>query len=235
MADMVRNKRSDVTPAEDYGFFGPGSVAWKVWGYATSLTIGFSRAVVVEELDPNLVASVDRTQDIYQSARGPATTGRSATSRSWRSATAAPPHRAADVLVKVHSKAIGTEPYGGGRYDANDPDSQLWILVTGWHSVLKAYETYGPGRLTEAEEAQFWAECAVAAELQTLLADPADVPRYAGRAARVLRADAAGDVRLADRAAGDEAPDGRRPARAGLPAGCCGRGSGSSGGSSGRA
>lgn len=81
----------------------------------------------------------------------------------------------ADVLVKVHSKAIGIEPVSGNRYDANDPGSQLWILITGWHSVLKAYEMFGPGKLSEADERQYWAECAIAAELQTC--DPADVPR----------------------------------------------------------
>jgi uncharacterized protein (DUF2236 family) len=171
---MALRKQREITPAEDYGFFGPDSVAWKVWGYPTSLTIGFSRAVVVEELDPNLVASVDRTQDIYRrpKTRYDRTIRYFALVAFGDSRTTA---QAADILVKVHSKAIGTEPYGGGQYDANDPDSQLWILVTGWHSVLKAYEMYGPGRLTEAEEAQYWAECAVAAELQTC--DPADVPR----------------------------------------------------------
>lgn len=174
MGVMVKTPRSDVTPAADHGFFGPDSVAWKVWGHPTSLTIGFSRAVVVEELDPNLVASVDRTQDIYRrpKTRYDRTIRYFALVAFGDSRTTV---QAADILVKVHSKAIGTEPYGGGRYDANDPDSQLWILVTGWHSVLKAYEMYGPGRLTAAEEAQYWAECAVAAELQTC--DPADVPR----------------------------------------------------------
>ena len=38
----------DVTPHEDYGFFGPDSVTWKVWSYPTSFAIGFSRAVTVE-------------------------------------------------------------------------------------------------------------------------------------------------------------------------------------------
>ena len=41
---------------EDYGFFGPDSVTWRVWSYPTSLTVGFQRAVVVEELDPVLLA-----------------------------------------------------------------------------------------------------------------------------------------------------------------------------------
>lgn len=167
-------KRAEVTPHEDYGFFGPGSVTWKVWGYPTSLTLGFSRAVVVEELDPNLVASVDHTQDIYRRPK----TRYDRTIRYFALVAFGDTRttsKAADILVKVHSKAIGTEPYGGGQYDANDPDSQLWILVTGWHSVLKAYEMYGPGKLTTAEETQYWAECAIAAELQTC--DPDDVPR----------------------------------------------------------
>lgn len=171
---MAIPKRKDITPLEDYGFFGPDSVAWKVWGYPTSLTIGFSRAVVVEELDPNLIAAVDRTQDIYKrpKTRYDRTIRYFALVAFGDSRTTS---RAADVLVKVHSKAIGTEPYGGGQYDANDPESQLWILVTGWHSVLKAYEMYGPGKLSAADEAEYWAACAVAAELQTC--NPDDVPR----------------------------------------------------------
>ena len=56
-------------PAVDYGFFGPASITWKVWSYPTSLTIGFQRAVVVEELDPHLIAAVDKTQGIYQRPR----------------------------------------------------------------------------------------------------------------------------------------------------------------------
>jgi uncharacterized protein (DUF2236 family) len=172
---MNKGKKSmTITPHEDYGFFGPDSVTWKVWGYPTSLTVGFQRSVVVEELDPNLVAAVDKTHDIYKRPR----TRYDRTLRyfamvafggSRETATAA------DVLVKIHSKAIGTEPYGGGRYDANDPASQLWIHLTAWHSILYAYEKYGPGPLPHAEEARYWQECALAAELQTC--SPHDVPR----------------------------------------------------------
>jgi uncharacterized protein (DUF2236 family) len=164
----------EAEPAEDYGFFGPDSVTWKVWTYPTALSIGFQRAVVIEELDPALVAAVDKTHDIYARPR----TRYDRTLRYFamvafddsRSTT-----KAADVLVKVHSKAVGEDPVTAGRYDANDPRSQLWIHLTAWHSILKAYEEYGPGRLTDEEEACYWAECALAAELQTC--DPADVPR----------------------------------------------------------
>ena len=60
-APIMIATRKDVRPAEDYGFFGPGSVTWRVWSYPTSLTVGFQRAVVVEELDPSLVAAVTAT------------------------------------------------------------------------------------------------------------------------------------------------------------------------------
>jgi uncharacterized protein (DUF2236 family) len=167
-------RSNDVRPAEDYGFFGPGSPTWRVWGHPTALTVGFQRAVVVEELDPDLVASVEDAHGIYDRPR----TRYDRTIRYFAQVAFGDSRstlKAADVLVKVHAAAVGTEPYGGEPYDANDPGSQLWILLTGWHSVLYAYEQYGPGRLSPEDEARYWAECAIAAELQTC--DPADVPR----------------------------------------------------------
>lgn len=163
-----------VAPHADYGFFGPDSVTWRVWSYPTSLTVGFQRSVVVEELDPDLVAAVDATHDIYKRPR----TRYDRTLRYFAMVAfggSRETSTAADVLVKIHSKAIGTEPYGGGHYDANDPASQLWIHLTAWHSILYAYEKYGPGPLTAEDERRYWSECAVAAELQTC--SPDDVPR----------------------------------------------------------
>ena len=167
-------KRKPAEHHEDYGFFGPDSVTWKVWSYPTSLTVGFQRAVVIEELDPALIAAVDKTQAIVYRPR----TRYDRTLRYFAMVAFGDTRstsKAADVLVKVHSKAIGIEPLSGNRYDANDPKSQLWIHLTAWHSILYAYEKYGPGKLSAEEEAQYWQECAVGAELQTC--DPDDVPR----------------------------------------------------------
>ena len=171
---MSPGKQRETTPHEDYGFFGPDSMTWKVWGYSTSATIGFQRAVVVEELDPALIAAVDKTQDIFYRPR----TRYDRTLRYFSMVafgSSRETAKVADILVKIHSKAVGTDPLTGNKYDANDPHSQLWIHLTAWHSILYAYERYGPGRLTQAEEEQYWAECAIGAELQTC--DPADVPR----------------------------------------------------------
>lgn len=170
----IGKRGTAVQPHEDYGFFGPDSITWKVWGHSTSVTVGFQRAVVIEELDPALVASVDKTHAIFDRPR----TRYDRTLRYFAMVAFGDSRsmsKAADILVKVHSKGIGTDPVTGIRYDANDPASQLWIHLTAWHSILYAYERYGPGRLSTDEEARYWAECAIAAELQTC--SPDDVPR----------------------------------------------------------
>lgn len=77
--------------------------------------------------------------------------------------------------MKVHSLGIGIDPDTGGRYDSNSPKSQLWIHMTAWHSILYCYEVFGPGKLSEADEREFWEQCAIAAQCQTI--DPDDVPR----------------------------------------------------------
>ncbi|MDQ0990087.1 oxygenase MpaB family protein [Streptomyces sp. V3I7] len=170
----MKKSTTAIKPHEDYGFFAPGSVTRKVWGYPTAPLMGIVRATTIEELDSNLLAAVHNTGANYD--RLPT---RYARTVQYFAAVAFSDSRTiskmADVLVKIHSKAIGIEPVSGNRYDANDPDSQLWILITGWHSVLKTYETFGPGKLSDAEVEQFWAECAIAAEFQTC--DPAAVPR----------------------------------------------------------
>lgn len=166
---------SGVTRQEDYGFFGPESITWRVWRYPTSLTIGFQRAVVVEQLNPFLLAAVDGTGNVYAQPR----VRYNRTLRYFATVafgdTRSAVH-ASEILVKVHAKnGVGIEPISGRRYDANDPGQQLWIHMTAWHSILYAYETYGPGKLSEEDESRYWHECAIAAALQTI--DPDEVPR----------------------------------------------------------
>lgn len=160
---MTKRNTDDIRPLNDYGFFAPDSITRKIWAYPTSPLIGFQRAVVIEELDPKLLAAVHDTGANYSRP----ITRYARTIRYFTAVAFADSETAlkmADVLVKVHSTAIGIEPVSGNRYDANDPDSQLWILITAWHSILKAYEMFGPGKLTE-EERQWWEDCAIAAEL----------------------------------------------------------------------
>ncbi|MBJ7291073.1 oxygenase MpaB family protein [Williamsia sp.] len=171
----TRNRRATAQDMpRDHGFFGPGSVTWKVWSHPAGMTVGFQRAVVIEELDPFLIAAVHDTGKIYSQPRirYDHTLRYFAIVAFGDSRTAV---TAADVLVRIHARAVGIEPVSGGVYNANDPAQQLWIHLTAWHSILYAYEVYGPGRLSPHEEGEYWQQCAIAAQLQTC--DPADVPR----------------------------------------------------------
>ncbi len=158
---------------DDYGLFGPDSPSWKVWGSPTAL-LGFQRSVVLEHLEPFLTAAVADAGGIYSNPakRLDYTLAYFLLVALGDGRTAI---QASEHLMQIHAPMTGIEPVSGKRYSANSPDTQLWIHVTGWHSVLKAYEMFGPGPLSEAEERRYWAECAIAAELQTCR--PEDVPR----------------------------------------------------------
>jgi len=158
----------------DYGIFGPESVTWKVYRYPTSMTVGFARTALTEMFDPLVVASVADTGSLRQRAadRYDRTLEYAGALIFADSATAA---GAADTLMRIHSRISGVDPVTGQTYDPNDPAGQLWIHLTQWQSVLHVYERFGPGRLSEEEDRQYWAECAIAAQFQTI--DPADVPR----------------------------------------------------------
>ncbi len=169
--DRIRRKYE---PLPDYGFFGPGSVTWKVWMYPSSAVMGFQRAVTIEFLDPNLNASVVNSGGVKSRPRN----RYERTMRYFALVAAgdtAAATKAADILVKVHSLGIGNDPVTGGRYDSNSPSSQLWIHMTAWHSILYCYEVFGPGRLSDAEETEYWEQCAIAAQCQTISTD--EVPR----------------------------------------------------------
>jgi uncharacterized protein (DUF2236 family) len=175
LLELIRRAGSAGTePMEDYGWFGPDSVTWRVWSYPTALTVGFSRAVVVEELDPFLIAPVKSSSKIYSQAR----VRYDRTLRYFATYLFADSRsivKASEVLCKVHAAAASPDPVSGLLSDPNNPDEQLWIHMTAWHSILYTYERFGPGSLSEADEAQFWRECAIAAEAQTI--DPDKVPR----------------------------------------------------------
>lgn len=159
-------------PREDLGLFGPGSPTWRVWTHASAF-VGFQRAVTIQALDPNLSTAVADAGGVYE--RLAQRFDRTA----WYFATVAvgDGRSVADAsrwLMKRHAPMTGIEPIRGTTYSANDPDSQLWIHVTAWHSLLCAYERFGPGPMSAEDEAQYWRECAIAARFQPIR--PEDLP-----------------------------------------------------------
>lgn len=155
---------------EDYGWFGPESVSWRVWSYPTSMTVGFSRAVVVEELDSFLIAPVKVSSKIDQQpkVRYDRTLRYFATCMFADSRSVA---KASEILTRVHARVAAPDPVSGLLSDPNNPEQQLYIHMTAWHSVLYTYEVFGPGRLSAEDEERY----RVAAHAQTI--DPEAVPR----------------------------------------------------------
>ena len=160
-------------------------MTWKVWSHPTGYLVGFVRAVTIEHLDPHLAAAVIRSGGVRARPNGRYSATLAYFGRVAFGATE-PNIRAAEALREVHARVVGRDPVTGGRYDANLPAAQLWIHVTAWHSILLCYERFGPGRLTAEEEARYWAECARAAELQTI--DPGTVPRSRAEVRRYFAA-----------------------------------------------
>jgi len=164
----------EVVPMRDHGFFAPDSVARRVWSYPTSMLLGFSRAVTIEHLDPDLAAAVIQSGQVKQ--RTPLRFDR--TMQYFATilfGDAESVLKSSDILMRIHSRATGTDPVTGRGFAANDPESQKWIHLTAWHSILITYEMFGPGRLSEADELEYWRECAVAARFQTI--DVESLPR----------------------------------------------------------
>jgi uncharacterized protein (DUF2236 family) len=164
----------EVEPMRDYGFFAPDSVARRVWSHPSSALIGFARAVTIEHLDPDLAAAVAATGQVKQ--RTPLRYDR--TMQYFATilyGDAQSVLKSSDILMKIHARSVGVDPVTGQEFAANNPDSQLWIHLTAWHSILKCYEMFGPGKLSAADEATYWEECVIAAQFQTI--DTETMPR----------------------------------------------------------
>jgi uncharacterized protein (DUF2236 family) len=157
---------------EDYGLFGPGSATWEVWTYP-SILIATVRAAVVQMFQPATGAGVS-DRSVYQ--QDPL--GRLRRTGDYFLTVVFGDGRtvidASEKLKRIHDRVTGIESVSGKPYAANDPENQLWVHITTWHSVLYCYERYGPGRLSPDREEQYWHECQNAGGLQTC--DPADVP-----------------------------------------------------------
>jgi uncharacterized protein (DUF2236 family) len=159
-------------PREDHGLFGPGSPTWDVWDHPALLIAG-ARAAAVQMFQPATAAGIYQNSVYQKDPLGRLRrTGDYFTTVAFGDGRAVA--EAAERLWRVHSRVRGIEPLTGEPYCATDPENQLWVHVTSWHSALICYERYGPGRLSPEREARFWREAQVASELQGL--EPGEVP-----------------------------------------------------------
>jgi uncharacterized protein (DUF2236 family) len=150
-----------VQPKDD-GLLGPDAVAWRVIGHPGAL-IGGLRSLILQSLHPLAMAGVDQHSDYTNRPldRLQRTTFYVAATAYGDRETAA--HAVEHVRLR-HLKVRGVDPVTGRRYSADDPETQLWVHSTEWHSFLAAYDVFGPG-LSPEEEDRYFAEGAIIGSL----------------------------------------------------------------------
>jgi uncharacterized protein (DUF2236 family) len=150
---MVRSDNDDV------GLLGPRSVAWTVIGHPMSI-IGGLRALVIQALHPLAMAGVAQHSDYERRAlarlRRTAYYVTATTFGDTATAIAA-----AERVKRLHRRVRGIDPVTGKPYSADDPEIQIWVHCTEWHSFLAAYRVFGDTTLTGEQEDQYLAEGAV--------------------------------------------------------------------------
>ena len=148
-------------PADD-GYFGPGSVTWRVHADLSGPVFGL-RSLLLQALHPLAMAGVEqhsRWRD-DPGARFATTSAYVLTTTYGDRATA----RAAAMRVrKIHEHVRGTDPVTGKPYAAGDPALLIWVHAALVESALAAAARYGLA-LTEREQDQYVAEMTAVAEL----------------------------------------------------------------------
>jgi uncharacterized protein (DUF2236 family) len=150
-----------VDPADD-GFFGPGSVTWRLHA-DLSVPVSGLRSLLLQALHPLAMAGVDQHSQWRDDpgARFASTAAYVLTTTYGDRATA----RAAAMRVrKVHERVRGVDPVTGQPYAAGDPALLTWVHAALVESGLAAAARYGAA-LTPVEQDQYVAEMTAVAEL----------------------------------------------------------------------
>src|SRR6202041_3633968 len=127
-------------PADD-GFFGPGSVTWRLHADLSAPVSGL-RSLLLQALHPLAMAGVDQHSQWRDdpAARFASTAAYVLTTTYGDRATA----RAAAMRVrKIHEWVRGTDPVTGRPYAAGDPALLIWVHAAQVDSGLTAARLYG--------------------------------------------------------------------------------------------
>jgi uncharacterized protein (DUF2236 family) len=165
-------------PVDD-GYFGPGSVTWRLNGDLSAPVAGL-RSLLVQALHPLAMAGVDQHSDWRADPAGRlASTAAYLATITYGDQAAA--RRAAARVRKIHERVRGVDPVTGQAYAAGDPDLLLWVHAALVESVLACAELFGV-RLSVAEQDGYVGEMTMAAELVGIPAGraPATVAELGG-------------------------------------------------------
>lgn len=150
-------------PVEEHpGFFGPGSITWRVH-QDTSMLVGGLRALFLQTMHPLAMAGVDDHSNFREDAMGRL----ARTSAYVGITTYGTKQQALNAIThvrNVHRRVVGVAP-DGRVYEANDPHLLTWVHHTLVDSFLRAYQRYSGRPLRPAEVDQYVDEMAIMCEL----------------------------------------------------------------------
>ena len=148
-------------PADD-GFFGPGSVTWKLSSDLGGPIAGL-RSLMMQALHPLAMAGVDQHSDWRSDPVGrlAATSAYVTTVSVGDRATA---EQAAARVRRIHEHVRGIDGVTGQPYAAGDPALLLWVHAALVDSTVEAARLFGQA-LTDDETDGYISEMVVAAEL----------------------------------------------------------------------
>ena len=138
-----------ITPNDD-GLLGPDALAWRVIAHPGSL-VGGLRSLMIQSLHPLAMAGVAEHSDFRRRPldRLKRTTYYVAATAYGDRATAM---EAVRRVKRRHASVRGTDPVTGREYSADDPDTQVWVHITEWHSFLAAYRVFAGGLSPDDED-----------------------------------------------------------------------------------
>jgi uncharacterized protein (DUF2236 family) len=164
----------EFTPEEDrLGFFGPGSVSWRIHA-DPSFSVGGIRALLLQALHPVAMDGVHRFSAGFRTDPWPRLTRTAEYVATLTFGTRRDALRAVRRVRGMHAPLAGVEETTGRSYRVDDPDLLLWVHNCEVDSLLSVARRAGVP-LTDEDADRYVAEQVTAA---TLIGVPeAAVPR----------------------------------------------------------
>ncbi|MGQ2943596.1 oxygenase MpaB family protein [Blastomonas fulva] len=165
----------------DEGLFGVDSVCWQVHGDVTAMMIGGIASLLLQMLEPRVLAGVWDHSVFRQDMRGRLRRTAAFLARTTYGDKAQALGEIARIR-RIHDHVRGTLP-DGTPYEANDPQSLAWVHVTESLCFVESFIRYSRPHMSMRDRDRYFDEMA---EVGTLLgADP--VPRTYRAAQRFIR------------------------------------------------
>ena len=150
------------SPPGDPGWFGPGSMGWRVHGDFPAMITGGISALLLQALHARAMAGVSDHSGFREDPLG-----RLQRTASFIGVTtygsSVEAERVVAMVTRIHSRVVGTTP-SGEPYSALDPDLLRWVHVSEVASFVKAYQRYSMSPLSERQVDRYFAETSRVAE-----------------------------------------------------------------------